>query len=107
MSDARTAKRFSMHLPIAIGSVRAGKKHRGTTDNLSAAGAYIWSDADFEVGSKVEFSLVLPAEVVGGRRDVEIQCRGRVIRSDEGRPSKRHKKHGLACVIDDYRFKRA
>ena len=53
------------------------------TGDLSAAGVYIRADASLEVGSPVEFEITLPPEVTGGKDDVVIQCRGRVVRTDE------------------------
>ncbi len=117
MSEARTGKRFPLHLPITIYDAKS-KKHKGTTTNLSAAGVYIHADAPFEVGSNVEFEITLPIEVTGTTRPVEIRCRGRVVRSDgklgrEAAPPKkapkakaRKQSGGVACVIDHYKFVR-
>ena len=52
------------------------------TGNLSAAGVYIKADAALEVGSNVEFKMALPADY-GTKDSVIIQCRGRVVRTDE------------------------
>ena len=58
-------------------------------------------DADMPLGSMVDFTISLPAEVVGAEADVQIDCRGRVVRSSEdgGR-------RGVGVVIDEYRFER-
>ena len=42
-------------------------------------------DSDVPVGSTVDFTILLPGEVVGSRGDVQIDCRGRVVRSFEDR----------------------
>jgi len=77
------------------------------TGNLSAAGVYIRADASLDVGAPVEFEITLPPEVTGGKEDVVIQCRGRVVRTDEpavgSAPSDNR---GVACVIDSYEFVR-
>ena len=59
-------------------------------------------ERDVPVGSIVDFTIMLPGEVVGARRDVQIDCRGRVVRSfdDRGR-------RGVGVVIDEYHFERA
>ncbi len=44
---------------------------------------YIRADASLEIGSPVEFEITLPPEVTGGKDNVVIQCRGRVVRTDE------------------------
>jgi hypothetical protein len=58
-------------------------------------------DSDMPIGSLVDFTISLPAEVVGADADVRVDCRGRVVRSSEdgGR-------RGVGVVIDEYRFDR-
>jgi hypothetical protein len=53
------------------------------------------------VGSMVDFTISLPAHIVGAEADVQLDCRGRVVRSSEdgGR-------RGVGVVIDEYRFDR-
>ena len=108
MSEHRTGKRFPLQLPIKIHEEDSGAELKGVTTDLSAAGVYIKADASLEVGSNVEFEITLPTEVTGGKKNVVMQCRGRVVRSDpqpEGsRPSENAR--GVACVIDSYEFVR-
>ncbi len=107
MSEARTGKRFPLHLPIKIHKEDGASKTSGVTGNLSAAGVYIRSDASLEVGSPVEFEITLPPEVTGSQEDVVIQCRGRVVRTDEpSAGSASTENRGVACVIDSYEFVR-
>jgi PilZ domain len=100
--EARTGKRFPLHLPIKIHGAEASVDASGVTGDLSAAGVYIRADAALEVGSPVEFEITLPAEVTGGKLPVTIQCKGRVVRADETDKAGR----GVACVIDTYEFLR-
>ena len=105
MAEARTGKRFPLQLPIKIHKEDAGGGASGVTGNLSAAGVYIRADASLEVGSPVEFEITLPPEVTGGKEDVVIQCRGRVVRTDEpSAGSGPADSRGVACVIDSYEF---
>jgi PilZ domain len=108
VSEARTGKRFPLHLPIKIHKEdTAGETLNGMTGDLSAAGVYIRADASLEVGSPVEFEITLPPEVTGGKDDVVIQCRGRVVRTDEPNASAESgDSRGVACVIDSYEFVR-
>ncbi|MGA2426042.1 MAG: PilZ domain-containing protein [Terriglobales bacterium] len=108
MTEARTGKRFPLHLPIKIHREdTAGDSHSGMTGDLSAAGVYIRADASLEVGSPVEFEITLPPEVTGGKENVTIQCRGRVVRTDEPNGSAESgDSRGVACVIDSYEFVR-
>jgi hypothetical protein len=53
------------------------------------------------VGSMVDFTISLPADVVGAEADVQLDCRGRVVRNfEEGG------RRGVGVVIDEYRFER-
>ena len=107
MTEARTGKRFPLHLPIKIHTEDSSADTSGMTGNLSAAGVYIRADASLQVGSPVEFEISLPPEVTGGKEDVVIQCRGRVVRTDEPHGSTApDETRGVACVIDSYEFVR-
>src|ERR1700756_3832375 len=96
--EARTGKRFPLELPIKIHKGESGADTKGVTGNLSAAGVYIRADAAMDVGSPVEFEITLPPEMTGGQENVTIQCKGRVVRSDDTGGESR----GVACVIDSY-----
>ena len=105
VSDARTGKRFPLELPIKIHRAEEGGQHSGVTGNLSAAGVYIRADAALEGGSNVEFEITLPPEVTGAKENVVVQCRGRVVRTDEpAAGSTPSEARGVACVIDSYDF---
>jgi len=106
VSEARTGKRFPLHLPIKIHREDTTTATSGMTGDLSAAGVYIKADAALEVGSPVEFEITLPPEVTGGKEDVTIQCRGRVVRTDEPSAGAPGESRGVACVIDSYEFVR-
>jgi hypothetical protein len=107
VSEARTGKRFPLELPIKIHGAEVTGEASGITGNLSAAGVYIRADASLDVGSTVEFEIALPPEMTGAKDNVVIQCRGRVVRTDEpasgGSPNEAR---GVACVIDSYDFVR-
>ena len=66
---------------------------------------YIRSDAALDLGSTVEFEITLPPEMTGAKEDVIIQCRGRVVRTDEPDGGSAEAR-GVACVIDSYDFVR-
>ena len=110
-TDVQGAPRFPIKLPVALKSTSAvnqsGAQGQGVagkpaeTENISANGVLFRMDADVPVGSAVDFTLSLPADVVGAEADVQVDCRGRVVRSfdDGGR-------RGVGVVIDEYRFER-
>jgi hypothetical protein len=98
-TDVQSAARFPVKLPVAL------KSETGVctaeTQNVSANGVLFEVDADMPVGSPVDFTISLPADVVGSDADVRVDCRGRVVRSfaEGGR-------RGVGVVIDEYRFER-
>ena len=103
------APRFPIKLPVSLKSTVSQSGVAGAavalksveTENISANGVLFRMDADVPVGSAVDFTLSLPADVVGAEVDVQVDCRGRVVRSfeDGGR-------RGVGVVIDEYRFER-
>jgi len=98
--DLQSAPRFPLHLSASVKA--EGTACSALTENISANGVLFAMDRDVPVGSIVDFTILLPAEVVGARQDVQIDCRGRVVRSfdDRGR-------RGVGVVIDEYHFERA
>src|SRR5450631_3820538 len=102
-ADVQGAPRFPIKLPVALKSAGnlSGSGKAVETENISANGVLFRMDADVPVGSAVDFTISLPADVVGAEADVQVGCRGRVVRSfaDGGR-------RGVGVVIDEYRFER-
>ncbi len=96
----QSAPRFPLHLSASVTS--QGNAISAETENISANGVLFAMDRDVPVGSMVDFTILLPAAVVGARRDVQIDCRGRVVRSFEDRG-----RRGVGVVIDEYHFERA
>ncbi len=98
--DVQGAARFPIKLPVALKS--GGNEKAIETENISANGVLFRMDADVPIGSAVDFTISLPADVVGAEHDIQVDCRGRVVRSfaeDGGR-------RGVGVVIDEYRFER-
>lgn len=98
-TDVQGAPRFPIKLPVAMKSGATGNPIE--TENISANGVLFRMDSDVPIGSAVDFTISLPANVVGAEADVQVDCRGRVVRSfeDGGR-------RGVGVVIDEYRFER-
>jgi len=99
--EMQSAMRFPIKLPISVKS-KTGESHT-ETQNISANGVlFQMVDSEMPIGSMVDFTISLPADVVGADADVRLDCRGRVVRSfeDSGR-------RGVGVVIDEYRFDRA
>ena len=98
--DLQSAPRFPLHLSASVKA--EGTAYSALTENISANGVLFAMDRDVPVGSMVDFTIMLPAEVLGARHDVQIDCRGRVVRSFEDRG-----RRGVGVLIDEYHFERA
>jgi len=97
--DMQSAPRFPLHLPVSVKG-QAGA-YATETENISANGVLFAMDNDMPIGSSVDFTILLPGEVMGVVKNVQIDCRGRVVRSFEDRG-----RRGVGVVIDEYRFER-
>jgi len=107
--ELRTGKRFPLALPFAFKDGKSAKSVSGSTIDVSGAGVYVQSAVKMAVGERIEFSITLPAAVLGTKTDVGIHCKGRVVRVDEPKNAKSKNKigkQGVACVIDHYKFVR-
>lgn len=103
MTDARTGRRFPVHIPVRVGDTPASAEHVGLTENISSSGAYFWLDTPPEIGSIIECEMTIPSKTIGARSDVTLRCLARVIRTDA---PKKGNQTGVACVIDSYEFVR-
>ncbi len=98
-SDMQSAVRFPVKLPVSV-KLQAGASAT-ETQNISANGVLFEVESDMPIGSVVDFTISLPAGVVGSASDVRVDCRGRVVRSSE-----HDGRRGIGVVIDEYRFER-
>jgi hypothetical protein len=98
--EMQSAPRFPLHLPVSV-KAKSGA-YAAETQNISANGVLFAMDNDVPVGSLVDFTILLPGDVVGSIKSVQIDCRGRVVRSFEDRG-----RRGVGVVIDEYHFERS
>jgi PilZ domain len=98
--EMQSAARFPLHLAASVKT--QNNAYVAETENISANGVLLAMDNDVPVGSMVDVTILLPAAVVGARRDVQVDCRGRVVRSFEDRG-----RRAVGVVIDEYHFERA
>ena len=98
--EMQSASRFPLHLAASVKT--QGTAYAAETENISANGVLLAMDNDVPVGSMVDVTILLPAAIVGARRDVQVDCRGRVVRSFEDRG-----RRAVGVVIDEYHFERA
>jgi hypothetical protein len=102
VADIRTGRRFPVQLPLKVLGDR--KIPVGSTENISAAGVYLWVDGALELGTSIEFEITIPGESIGAGNDVRLHCHGRVVRCDAHQEPERT---GVACVIERYELLRA
>jgi hypothetical protein len=88
--EMQSAPRFPLHLPVSV-KAQSGA-YAAETQNISANGVLFAMDNDVPVGSAVDFTI----------QNVQIDCRGRVVRSFEDRG-----RRAVGVVIDEYHFERA
>lgn len=100
ITEMRSAVRFPVRLPIAVRD--SGGEHQAETFDMSAGGVLFNIDAEMIIGSNIEFTISIPAGVIGAPADVMVSGEGRIVRSapQDGRKQ-------VAAVIDEYRFERA
>ena len=99
-TDRREARRFTMSLPMRVlPRETKGRELGAHTRDVSYRGLYFLADANFEVGSEIEFVITLPQQVTRST-DVNIRCLGEIVRiepTENGRV-------GIAAKIARYEF---
>lgn len=102
MEELRSSVRFPIKLPIALRHDQAVAEQAAETQDISAGGVLFNVEAEMPIGSTINFSIAMPASVLGTPTDVLVNCVGRVIRSTEENGRK-----AVAAVIDEYHFERS
>ena len=99
-TERREARRFTMSLPMRVLPREAkGREMNAHTRDVSYRGLYFLADANFKVGSEIEFVITLPQQVTRSG-DVNIRCLGEVVRIE---PTE-NGKAGIAAKISRYEF---
>ena len=101
VSELRSSVRFPLHLAVTVRTA-PDQERLAETQDISASGVLFYVDDEIRPGSRIEFDIVMPADVLGLQRNVLVHCNGRVVRSDSGQG-----RRSVAAVIDDYSFTRA
>ena len=96
--EVRTAVRFPLSLDIVL--TTSEREYKAKTVDVSANGICFTAEDLPPVQAKVEFRLTMPAAIMGGNKDVTLQCIGRIVRHEQ-----RAGRNLAAAVIDDYTLK--
>jgi hypothetical protein len=99
-ADRRTARRFSMMLPLKVRFPDEGgvTEKSGETRDVSFRGLYFMTEGSPEAGSSIEFVLTLPQQITMAG-DVHIRCYARVLRVEN-----LAERRGIAARIERYEF---
>lgn len=99
-ADRREARRFTMSLPMRLLPREAkGRELDAHTRDVSYRGLYFLAEADFKVGTEIEFIITLPQQVTQSG-DVNIRCLGEIVRIE---PTE-NGAMGIAARISRYEF---
>jgi len=99
-TDRREARRFNMTLPLKILSLDSNAHElKAFTRDVSYRGLYFLAEAEFKLGSAIEFIITLPEQVTRSG-DVNIRCHGQIVRTESTQNGKR----GVAAKIERYEF---
>jgi hypothetical protein len=99
--EVRSSVRFPLHLPVQLASEGDGQV-QATTEDISASGFLFFSEHEFADKTRMEFSIQMPAAVMGTPTDVVVHGSARVVRSYKKAPM-----NFTAAVIDDYSLQAA
>jgi len=94
-SPVRTAVRFPIQLALTIQTVFG--EFQGFTENISAIGLLFVCASLPEFDGVIEFTMAMPAQILGTEADVCIHCIGRIVRREQ-EPNRIK----AAIVIDEY-----
>jgi hypothetical protein len=98
--ERRAAQRFDFHLPVSIRLTGSEREGYGFSQDLSARGAFLYTDFPLAEGDAVELTLVMPSEITLAD-NMRVRCRGRVVRIAR---SEAGTKFGVAVHLEGYEF---
>lgn len=98
--ERRAAQRFDFHLPVSIRIAAAEQEGSGFTQDLSARGAFLYTDFSLQEGASVELTLVMPSEITLAE-NMRVRCRGKVVRVVQPAVGN---KSGVAVHLEGYEF---
>jgi len=99
-ADRREARRFNMSLPMRLLTRDSHSlEFTAQTRDVSYRGLFFLAEAEFRIGSNIDFVITLPEQVTRSG-DVNIRCQGQVVRVE----STQNGCMGVAARIDRYEF---
>ena len=96
--ERRAGQRFDFNLPISIEF--EGRTLAGCSQNLSARGVFLFSEANLPEGSVVQLIFTMPSEITLAE-SMRVRCRGHVHRSGKSAGAQGN---GVAVQLDSYQY---
>ncbi len=101
-SDKRAIRRFALQLPVTVEAVSESGEvlHAAAASrDVSSHGICFYCDQAPPIGSAIQFTVTLPAEVTMTEA-IGVQCRGQVVRVE----GKEGGGFAVAAAIESYDF---
>jgi hypothetical protein len=96
--ERRAGQRFEVNLPVVV-SV-AGQTMTAFTQDVSARGAFLYTEQELPEGASVELTFTMPSEITL-TKSMRVRCLGRVLRRLNGGTGQRD---GVAVHLDSYEY---
>src|SRR5438445_13384603 len=77
--ERRAAQRFDFQLPLSIRLAGSDREAVGLTQDLSARGAFFYTDCTVPEPAQIEITVVMPSEITFTER-MRVRCRGKLVR---------------------------
>ena len=101
--ERRTTQRFDFNLPVAIKLPGEERIEFGLAQNISARGAFFYSECAPGEGSDLELTFTMPSEITL-MHNLRVRCCGHVMRVEKLADGIRS---GVAVSLHGYEFLRA
>ena len=101
----KTSRRSSLRFPLELSTQVRWVEDKQTrtlhthTKNMSSSGLYLLAETQNQPGTRIEFEVLLPAEIIEGA-GVVLRGKGHLVRCDD----LEDQRVGLAAVIDQYQI---
>jgi hypothetical protein len=99
----RKLVRIMVHWRILLFRAEAAEAIQAVTQNISSRGFYCICSSQMRYGESLICALEIPAhDPSAPKRTLALECRAKVLR---GERLQAEETFGIACVIEDYRFR--
>lgn len=96
--ERRSGQRFDFHLAVSIRVCKTGAEGSAFTQNISARGAFLYSEMQLEEGEAVVLELMMPSEITLAE-NMQVRCRGKALRV-----SRAQNRSAIAVFLEGYEF---